>query len=235
MTPPAVQPAVLIGRIAPLGDDGCLSAIGKWPAPAPWRIGPSGLAGDAQADLKRHGGPEKALHQYPFEHYAAWVDEIGDDPLFRTPGAFGENLSTTEWTEANVCVGDVVRLGSALLQVSQGRQPCWKLNYRFARMDMALCVQSSGRAGWYYRVLEPGVAEPGDFLRLVDRPRPEWSLQRLFLLLYRDTGDQHGLAGMATLSELAQNWRDLAKRRLISGKTENWNKRLYRKHVSDRP
>jgi MOSC domain-containing protein YiiM len=131
--PSPAPPVVLIGAVAPLGDDGRVSAIDKRPAPAPWRIGPFGLAGDAQADLKHHGGPEKALHHYPLDHYAFWEREIGPNPLLRRPGAFGENFSTTGWTEANVCVGDIVRFGSALLQVSQGRQPCWKLNRRFSR------------------------------------------------------------------------------------------------------
>ena len=226
-TPSPVRPAALSGAVAPLGDEGRVSAIDKRPAPAPWRVGPLGLAGDAQADLKHHGGPEKALHHYPLDHYAFWEREIGPNPLLRQPGAFGENLSTTGWTEANVCVGDIVRFGSALLQVSQGRQPCWKLNRRFSRKDMAALVQSSGRAGWYYRVLEPGVAEPGDRLRLVDRPRPEWSLELLFLLLYRNTSDREGLAGMTALAELAENWRALAKRRLASGRIESWRERLY--------
>ena len=226
-TPSPARPAVLSGAVAPLGDDGRVSAIDKRPAPAPWRVGPLGLAGDAQADLKHHGGPEKALHHYPLDHYAFWEREIGPNPLLRQPGAFGENLSTTGWTEANVCVGDIIRFGSALLQVSQGRQPCWKLNRRFSRNDMAALVQSSGRAGWYYRVLEPGVAEPGDRLRLVDRPRPEWSLELLFLLLYRNTSDREGLAGMTALAELAENWRALAKRRLASGRIESWRERLY--------
>lgn len=226
MTPPPARPIVLAGRATPLGHDGRLSAIDKRPAPPPWRIGPAGLVGDAQADPKHHGGPEKALHHYPFEHYAAWADEIGDHSLLQSPGAFGENLSPTGWTETNVCVGDVVRFGSALLQVSQGRQPCWKLNRRFGRADMALRVQSNGRAGWYYRVLEVGMADAGDSLRLLDRPCPDWTLERLTRLLYRDTDDRDALAAMAVLPELSESWRDLARRRLTSGKIEDWTKRL---------
>jgi MOSC domain-containing protein YiiM len=233
MTPPPVRPLVLAGRVGPLGDDGRLSAIDKQPTLSPWRVSPTGLGGDTQADLKHHGGPEKALHQYPFEHYTAWADEIGNIPVLQSSGAFGENLSTTGWTEAGVCVGDVVRFGSALLQVSQGRQPCWKLNVRFNQPDMALRVQSSGRASWYYRVLEAGVAETGDFLRLVDRPCPDWTLERLARLLYRDTGDRDGLARMAALPELAQSWRELARLRVSSGKIENWTMRLYGKHPSE--
>jgi MOSC domain-containing protein YiiM len=226
MTLAPIRPLVLVGSVAPLGD-GALSAIAKRLATGPWRIEATGLVGDAQADLKNHGGPEKALHQYPREHYAAWAEEIGNHPLLLAPGAFGENLSATGWTEARICVGDVIRFGGARLQVSQGRQPCWKLNRRFGRTDLALRVQKSGRTGWYYRVLEAGVAREDDCLCLLDRPRPDWTLERLMLLLYRQTDDMDGLAGMAAVPELAQSWREIALRRLRSGKVENWAKRLY--------
>jgi MOSC domain-containing protein YiiM len=226
MTRAPVAPLVLAGSVAPLGDDGRMSAIDKHPLPGPWRIGATGLAGDAQADARHHGGPEKALHQYALDHYAAWRAEIGDAPPLRAPGAFGENFSTRGWTEETVCIGDVVRFGSALLQVSQGRQPCWKLNRRFGVGDMAQRVQDSGRTGWYYRVLEEGAARAGDVLECVERPCPDWPLKRLSTLLYRDTGDRAGLAAMAALPQLAQGWRKLARRRLESGNVEDWRARL---------
>ncbi len=222
----ALRPLMLTGPIAPLGDDGKKSGIDKHPTPGPWRIGSEGLEGDAQADRVHHGGAEKALHHYAFDHYAAWAEEF-DHPLLGAPGAFGENLSTAGWTEADVCIGDVFRFGGALLQVSQGRQPCWKLNRRFGRKDMALRVQNSGRTGWYYRVLEEGVAEPGDALIHVERPCPDWPLTRLARLLYRDMRDRDGLAAMAALPQLAQGWRDLAAKRLESGQVESWTRRLY--------
>lgn len=227
MTLAAVRPLVLAGAVAPLGADGRVSGIDKKPCPGPWRIGATGLAGDAQADLTHHGGPEKALHHYPLDHYAAWRAEIGAAAALDAPGAFGENLSTQGWTEDTVCVGDIVRFGAALLQVSQGRQPCWKLNRRFGVADMALRVQKSGRTGWYYRVLEEGAAAPGDALALVDRPCPDWKLSRVTRLLYRDTGDRAGLAAMAALEPLAEGWRRLARRRLESGSVESWDARLY--------
>jgi MOSC domain-containing protein YiiM len=226
MTLPPVGPIVLTGDIAPLGADGRASAIDKKPAPGPWRIGTAGLAGDAQADRAHHGGAEKALHHYPFDHYAAWRMEIGDATALSVAGGFGENLSTLGWTERNICVGDVVAFGTARLQVSQGRQPCWKLNRRFGVPDMARRVQESGRTGWYYRVLEPGVAKPGDDLALVARPCPGWPLARLTRLLYRDTDDLAGLAAMAALDSLAEGWRRLAARRLETGRVENWDARL---------
>lgn len=216
----------------PLGENGRQSAIDKRPVDSPWGIGVRGLANDTQADRTHHGGPEKALHHYALDHHPAWRNEIGAHSLLREPGAFGENISTLGWTEENVCVGDIVRFGGALLQVSQGRQPCLTLNLRFGLKDMAWRVQQSGRTGWYYRVLEPGVAKEGDVLQLTERPRPEWTLSRLNRLLYRDLKNHEALTEMANIDELSQNWRDLARRRLSSGKTESWTRRLYGREES---
>lgn len=221
-----LKPTVLIGSVASLGPGGPPSGIAKRPIVGPWQIAREGLVGDAQGDRRHHGGPEKAIHQYPFEHYAAWSVEIGAHPALTAPGAFGENLSATGWTEDNVCVGDIARFGSALLQVAQGRQPCFKLNLRFGRKSMARDIQRTGRTGWYWRVLEEGTANEGDTLTIVERPRPEWPLSRLVRLLYRDTRKQDELVLMANLTELAEGWRALARRRLESGLVEDWTKRL---------
>lgn len=227
MMQPATQvPSVLVGTLAPLGQDGIVSGIAKTITAGPWRIAPDGIEGDAQGDRKHHGGPEKALHHYPREHYAAWAKEIGPHPLLSAPGAFGENLSTTGWTEGNVCIGDVVRFGSVVLQVSQGRQPCFKLNRWFGRDDVAVLVQRTGRTGWYYRVLESGVVETGSALSVVDRPQPDWPLVRLLHLLYRDTRNRDALAQAVEVAELADGWRALFRRRLESGVVERWERRL---------
>src|SRR5690606_21570785 len=108
------------------------------------RIGPLGLEGDEQGDPRVHGGVDKAVHHYPFEHYAAWRAELGDLPVLAAPGAFGENLCSTGLDEDSVCLADRYALGDAVLEVSQGRQPCWKLNDRFGVRDMARRVQDSG-------------------------------------------------------------------------------------------
>lgn len=221
-----VSPAVLCGQLLPLGTQGHLSGIAKTIAPAPWRMTRTGFVGDAQGDLKHHGGPEKAIHHYPLDHYDDWREEFGAHPLLSAPGAFGENLSTTGWTEHSVHIGDVVRFGTALLQISQGRQPCWKLNARFGREDAAYRTQMSGRTGWYYRVLEEGTAVPGDQLTLMDRPHPEWPLSRLTALLYRDKDRYEDLAEMAAIPELAEGWRRLAARRVETRATESWTSRL---------
>ncbi|MGJ0506793.1 MAG: MOSC domain-containing protein [Methylocystis sp.] len=222
-----VRPDVLTGRLAPIGPGGPVSGVDKKLAPGPWRISAAGLAGDQIADARHHGGADKALHHYARDHYPAWRTEIGETAVLDAPGAFGENLSTLGWTEQEVCVGDVLRFGRALLQVSQGRQPCYKLNLRFSVRDMARRVQQTGRTGWYYRVLEEGVAQEGDTLDLVERPCPDWPLSRLSAMLYHDTRNREGLAAMAALPQLAESWRSLAQRRLQSGRVENWSARLY--------
>jgi MOSC domain-containing protein YiiM len=222
----SLTPVVLAGRVAALGPDGPPSGIAKQPVAGPWRIARAGLTGDAQGDLRHHGGPEKALHQYPREHYVEWAAEIGPHPLLAAPGAFGENLAAVGWTEAHVCIGDIARFGSALLQVSQGRQPCFKLDLRFGRLGLARDVQRSGRTGWYWRVLEEGRADEGDALTLIERPQPAWPLSRLIRLLYRDVRNREELALMAALPELAEGWRSLARRRIEAGRVEDWSKRL---------
>lgn len=227
MMQPATQvPSVLVGALAPLGQVGTLSGIAKNIVRGPWHLTRNGIAGDAQGDRRHHGGPEKALHHYPREHYAAWSRELREHPLLRDAGAFGENLSTIGWTEENVCIGDVVRFGSVVLQVSQGRQPCFRLNLRFGREDMAVKVQHTGRTGWYYRVCEPGVVADGAELTLVDRPQPEWPLSRIVRLLYFDIGNRGDFGRAADIPELAEGWRALFRRRLESGKIEEWQKRL---------
>lgn len=215
--------ALFTGTLAPLGPQNAPSGIRKQRVEGRQAITRTGLVGDHQGDTKNHGGPEKAVHHYPRDHYAAWAGE-GVDAV---PPAFGENISTFGLTEADVCVGDIYRLGTAVLQVAQGRQPCWRLNARFERPDMAYRVQKSGRTGWYYRVLEEGAAEAGDRLRLEARPQPHWPLTRIIDLLYTRTLDMEALAALAALPELAQSWRMLAARRIETRAVENWDRRLH--------
>lgn len=219
--------AVLTGRVAPLGSTGKPSAIAKTPVDGRLRIGPAGLEGDAQADRRHHGGPEKALHHYSLDHAPAWRAELPAAPdLLEAPGAFGENLSTRGFTESQVCVGDLWRAGTALLQVSQARQPCWKLNARFGVPDMAQRVQASGRTGWYSRVIETGTVAAGDSLVLVDRLHPDWTLARLLHVFYIDRLDRAALTEIAALETLSTSWRSLAARRLERSAVEDWAPRL---------
>ena len=217
--------ALLTGRAQPFTRPGSRSGIAKAPRQEPLAVTALGLAGDEQGDLRVHGGVEKAIHHYPREHYAAWRRELGEHSLLEQPGAFGENFSTTGWTEGDVCLGDVIRAGSALLQVSQERMPCWKLSDRFGIADLALRVQESGRTGWYYRVIEEGTVRAGDPLQLVERAHADWSLSRLSAVLF-DRRVEPELLRECLALPLVPSWRRTLERRLEKTEVEDWAPRL---------
>jgi len=217
---------VRTGKAVDFTRPGSRSAIAKVPVGGAVDVGPLGLAGDEQGDLRVHGGPDKAIHHYPHDHYRAWQAELGEHPLLRAGGAFGENLSSSGLTEADVCLGDRFDLGTAQVEVSQLRQPCWKLSDRFAVPDMARRVQNSGRTGWYYRVLSPGRLAVGDRLQLRERPYPNWPLARIAEVLYR-RGIEPALLEEVLRLPLVPSWRLLFERRLAQGQIENWDKRLH--------
>lgn len=222
---PRIQ-LLLTGSLAPIGPRSLPSGIAKTSVRRA-ALGQCGFQGDAQGDLRYHGGPEKAVHHYALDHYPQWIGEIGRREVLERAGAFGENLSTAGMDETTVAVGDIFRAGTALIQVSQGRQPCWKLNHRFDVPDMALRVQRTGRTGWYYRVIEPGMVAAGDELVLVDRPSPDWSIDRIRHAFYVDVHDREALTAIAGLRLLAENWRHHALRRLDSGRVDDWSRRLF--------
>jgi MOSC domain-containing protein YiiM len=217
---------VRVGRVRPLGPQGVPSGIRKDPVPGPVAATACGLEGDEQGDRRNHGGRDKAVHAYAAAHYPSWAADLPGLAAQLEPGTFGENLLVEGVVEADICLGDRWRLGGALLEVSQARQPCWRLNLRFERPDMARLVQSTGRTGWYFRVVEPGEIAAGQTARLEARPHPEWSLDRVWRLLYRDRLDRAALAAFAALPGLPERWRTMAAARVASGRTEDWTRRL---------
>ncbi|WP_057655116.1 MOSC domain-containing protein, partial [Xanthomonas axonopodis] len=146
---------VAVGSARDFTRPGSRSAIDKRPLQRAVQVDIEGLEGDEQGDRRVHGGPDKAIHHYLRDHYAAWRDELGPHVLLEAAGAFGENLSSVGVTEADVCLGDRFTLGTAVVEVSQLRQPCWKLSDRFGVRELARRVQETGRTGWYY-LFSPG-------------------------------------------------------------------------------
>ena len=219
--------AVLVGKVRPFGPEGQQSGIDKASYPAQVYVNPLGLAGDEQGDRRHHGGVEKAVHHYAFDHYATWNKDLPQfGRHFERPGTFGENFSSVGMTEASVCIGDVYMVGSAMLEVSQARQPCWKLNVRTGVPDMAVRVQEGGKTGWYYRVLRSGWVQAGDSLVLLQRANPNWPLRRLLHCLYVDRMNRAALTEIAALAALAPSWRRLARARLERNVVEDWSARL---------
>jgi len=201
--------AVLVGKVRPFRGEDEPSAIGKLPAEQAVAVGPMGLAGDEQADRTVHGGVDKAIHHYPADHYDWWREHLGNVALLDAPGAFGENISTTGLDETNVFLGDRFRLGTALVEVSQARQPCWKLDHRFGTQGVMAQVVKTRRTGWYYRVLEPGQVRAGDCLDFVERPYPDWPLASLFgLLIGGEAKDRPAdLRALRDVPVLAETWK----------------------------
>ncbi|WIY05670.1 MOSC domain-containing protein [Amycolatopsis mongoliensis] len=159
---------VYVGEPSVLGyrrDRPVLSAITKAPVTAPrLKLTELNLDGDRQADLTVHGGVDKAVYVYPAEHYPAWAADGFD----ASPGDFGENISLTGVTEDDVRIGDVWAWGDALVQVSQPRQPCFKLAMKTGRKDVVPAMIDSGRCGWYLRVLRPGTVPTSGVLDVVE-------------------------------------------------------------------
>lgn len=175
------------------------------------RVGKTNLDGDGQADLRHHGGPEKAVLAYAAEHYCEWQQDLMRPEIGY--GAFGENFTIAGQTESSVCIGDTYEVGDALVQVSQPRQPCWKLSRRWRIKDLALQVQQTGRTGWYFRVLREGFVEPKHPVVLVDRPYPQWTIARANEIMHHRLNDREVAAELAACPLLAANWqRTLANR-----------------------
>lgn len=214
----ATVDALLTGKVRVFGDRGEPSAIAKALVEGPRAVGFLGIAGDEQADLSVHGGPDKAIHHYPRDHYPFWTDALGGHALLAAPGAFGENVSTRGLVENRVCLGDRYRLGSALVEISQGRQPCWKLGHRFGDARVPAIVVTTRRSGWYYRVLEEGQVAAGDALDLLDRPLPDWTVERVFALLIAGAGkrDPAALRALAAMDALSASWRARAEKLLAA-------------------
>ena len=136
--------------------------------------------------------------------------------LLDSEGAFGENISTRGLVESAACIGDRFRLGSALVEISQGRQPCWKLGHRFGIASVPATVVKTRRSGWYYRVVEEGTVAAGDTLTLIERPLSHWTVERVFTLLIAGGGkaEPAALRDLAGLEALASNWRARAQKLL---------------------
>lgn len=212
-TPSMTIDALLVGTPVPFrGDE--YSAIIKRPVTGPLRITWDGFEHDAVADRIHHGGWDKAIHLYPQDHYEWWRERQPDQPLFDAPGAFGENIASRGLTETDICLGDRFSLGSAVVEVSHGRQPCWKLDHRFGTRDVMATIVKTGRGGLYFRVVRQGEAQTGICMDLLDRPFPDWSIARVSGLLIGGghKRDADGVRALANMSVLAENWRERARK-----------------------
>ncbi|MFT6992345.1 MAG: MOSC domain-containing protein YiiM [Paraglaciecola sp.] len=172
-----------------------------------------GIIGDIQADKRFHGGPEKALHQYALSSYEKISKRY---PLLHKkakPGMIGENLSATDMNEHNVCIGDIYKLGSCMLQVSSPRIPCWKIDAKFKQPDLKQFISLHRLNGWYYRVLQAGDISLNDTFLLQQRPNTDITVDTMLKVI--------NTKAEAEIVEMATN---------ASGLDPQWQKRLQNKY-----
>ncbi|MEP1420272.1 MAG: MOSC domain-containing protein [Erythrobacter sp.] len=195
-----------------------LSAFVKRPRDGKVQILDEGFAPDEQADRRNHGGPDMAVHLYPLAHHDFWRERLGAIDLLNEPGAFGSNLAVNDLTESQVHIGDRFRLGTALLEVSQPRKPCWKIEHRFDphcnSKGMVAAIVKTARCGWYFRVLEIGEAEAGDTLERVEIGHEQWDMARASLALHAGKGSEEDYAELTAMEALSAKERARAKVRL---------------------
>jgi MOSC domain-containing protein YiiM len=179
-----------------------------WKSPREGRVRVAGvnLEGDEQSDLSVHGGTYKSVYVYPSEHYAYWRDEL---PGVDLPwGVFGENLTTEGLLERDVCIGDRIGIGSAEFQVTQPRQPCFKLGIRFGREDMLRRFVASGRSGFYVSIVAEGDVGRGDTIRITQRAAGSISVADIFSMRMGHEASPELLRRAASLAALPPSWRE---------------------------
>ncbi len=207
--------ALHVGRPVKFRNDGVKSSIAKSPVYEPVFLSKTGFAGDEVADRQHHGGSDKALHHYPYDHYDYWRARFPDHPLLGCPGAFGENIATRGIVESDTRIGDRFRLGEALVEISHGRQPCWKLDHRFgvkSKNGVMATIVRTGKCGFYYRVIEEGMVAPDAMMELAHRGDTKWTVEHVFMLLIggRSAAGSDELRQLRDMDILATSWRERA-------------------------
>lgn len=183
------------------------------------------VTGDSQADPKHHGGLDRVLHHFPREHYGQYRrwDMISG---FKDAPTMGENISTVGLDETQVNIGDIIQIGEVLLQVTQPRSPCFKLNLQFGHNEFALAMQQSGRCGWFYRVIQTGTIYAADTIKLVERCS-DISIAEAMHIYFLPDFDAVQYQRLANCPGLAASWVGSLQRRITNNAIEDWQMRLY--------
>lgn len=182
-----------------------MTGIYKKPTEGRVRLRRHNLEGDGQADPDNHGGELKAAYAYPWEHYAFWAEKLGRDDL--GPGKFGENFSVMGLSEESVIIGDIYRLGGAMVQVTDPRLPCFKLGHKLGDPAFPERFRAEGRLGFYMRVEQEGEVGAGDEIILLERGKCGISIRRLWELVYSEARDPETAARAAEHPLVCSSWR----------------------------
>jgi MOSC domain-containing protein YiiM len=163
------------------------------------------LEGDKQADLKVHGGVDKAVYAYAGEHYDYWRQELPDMSL--PWGMFGENFTTEGMFEESVNIGDQFKVGTANLIATQPRMPCYKLGVKFGSMDMIKRFLASGLTGVYFKVMKEGELEQGDEIKLIKKDENSVTVKDILRIYTIDKDDIQTIERAIKIKDLPNGWR----------------------------
>ncbi|NRR15772.1 MOSC domain-containing protein [Bacillus pacificus] len=178
--------------------------------------------GDGQADLVHHGGVDKAVCVYTGDHYPYWEKELNQNLVY---GAFGENITVSGMREEDVCIGDTFELGQAIVQVTQPRQPCFKLAKKYNIPKLPLYFQETGYTGFYFRVLKEGwVSSVDTLIRLQSDPKGV-SIAFANRIMHKEKQNIEGVKRILEVNALSSSWRKSFEKR-ISGEKINTKERL---------
>ena len=195
------------------------SAIFKTPVLGPVAVGLEGIHGDGQADLENHGGIDKAICVYPTEHLCFWREQL--DRTDFEAGAFGENFSVAGLEESSVAIGDQWQIGNAIFEVSQPRQPCWKLARRWQTKSLTTETIETGKTGWYLRVIQTGMVESGASIGvtpITSSDQARFSIADANRLFYQKQPDIDGIRKLLEVTQLSESWRSDLQERLHSAR-----------------
>ncbi|MGD8190915.1 MOSC domain-containing protein [Brevibacillus ginsengisoli] len=160
--------------------------------------------GDGVHNTKYHGGPDRAVCVYPHEHYAMWEQELQTK---LPPAALGENLTVTNMREDQVHIGDIYRIGEALVQVTQGRIPCNTISRRNSRDQFLPRIVETGYTGYFFRVLEEGMIRSDSPIQLVQRDPHEVTVLFANQVLFHDNKNHAAIDRILAVDALAEVWR----------------------------
>jgi MOSC domain-containing protein YiiM len=188
------------------------TGIYKVPTAEPRMVRILNIDGDEQADLTVHGGEDKAVYAFPFEHYSYYQEALKQDAY--EPGQFGENLTTEGMLESDVHIGDRYRVGEVVFEVSQPRSPCYKFAIKMGTAEsLSVCINSA-KTGFYFRVLSEGIVQSGDHIEIDYSNDTAPTVEEVHRLYYLDKKNIDGLTKAAQCNSLAKGWRDEFENRI---------------------
>ncbi len=227
-TPPRVHSINVSGGLRKVQFAGQIVTTGFFKTPISGKAYANklGIEGDAQGDLRLHGGLDKAVYFYPKEHYATWEKLLNSGPL--SPGSFGENITSEGLLETDLHIGDVIQIGTATLQVIQPRSPCYKLQIRCERPDMTALFSRQGKPGWYASVLQEGTFSAGVEILLIDDAPKKVSVADIWHLSAQNEADRQTIRGVMDLKLLPDFWKERINRRHLIHKGPSKRCPLYR-------